>query len=108
MIKPESCGPRKVRNPRKALLVDRLRGWAVFSTDDRRPAGKDSTMNGTAARTLWFAFVILAGVFVGAAGGLLSFAGGARAANAVLAGGGSFVTATTLGLLMVAFLHDRK
>ncbi|GIE46513.1 hypothetical protein [Actinoplanes nipponensis] len=65
-------------------------------------------MNGTTTRTIWFAFVILAGAFVGTAGGMLSFAGGARAANAVLAGGGAFVTATTLGLLMVTFLHERE
>ncbi|MEV4706119.1 hypothetical protein [Actinoplanes sp. NPDC049316] len=65
-------------------------------------------MNGTAVRAIWFAYMMLVSAGVGVSGGVLSFLGGARVANAVLTAGGAFAAAATLGLLILAFLSERK
>lgn len=57
------------------------------------------------ARVLWLAIIVFVAMMVGAAGGMLSWLGGANVPNAVLAGAGSF-GATVLLMLAIAYFLD--
>jgi hypothetical protein len=53
-------------------------------------------------RAIWLSIMVLAAVFLGAGGGLLSWAGGMNLANAILAGSGAFGGSL---LLMITVKH---
>lgn len=55
-------------------------------------------------RALWSAIILLAAVIVGAAGGLLSFAGGLPVPLAIVTGGGAFGGTVALLLTLANFL----
>jgi hypothetical protein len=61
------------------------------------------TIMKTSTRSLWLAYVLLLGLILGAAGGLLDWASGDSAAKAVIAGGATFTAAVTLAILILSF-----
>lgn len=56
-----------------------------------------------APRSVWIALVLVVAVIVGAAAGLLAYAGGANAPTAVLTGGGAFAGTVLLLLALLNF-----
>jgi hypothetical protein len=52
---------------------------------------------------VWIALILIAAVIVGAAAGLLAFAGGANVPTAVLTGGGAFAGTVLLLLALLNF-----
>lgn len=77
-----------------------------FGTPVQRRGGSRAgrpSLTGSTVRGLWLAIAILAAVLVGAAAGLLSWAGGLNPPNAVLAGGGAFGGAVMLAVALLRF-----
>jgi hypothetical protein len=54
-------------------------------------------------RSIWIALILIAGVIIGAAAGLLSSASGASVPSAVLTGGGAFAGSVLLMLALLSF-----
>ena len=55
-------------------------------------------------RVLWLAIITIVAVIIGAAGGTLSWLGGATVPNAIFTGAGSFGAAVLLMLAIAYFL----
>jgi hypothetical protein len=67
-----------------------------------------SSSSGGALRFVWLAIILIVGVMVGAAAGLLLFASGARGVTAVLTGGGTFAGTVMLLLTLGTFAQGKS
>jgi hypothetical protein len=69
--------------------------------------GDKEALDTTNIRTIWLALALLTATLVGAATGLLSWAGGMNPPMATVAGAGAFCTTTLLILTAIGFVTDR-
>jgi hypothetical protein len=67
------------------------------------PPNCQPPLNDPAVRGLWLAITTLAAVIVGAAGGLLGWAGGMNPPTAILTGGGAFAGTILIILTVLRF-----
>ncbi|WP_329105486.1 hypothetical protein OG792_32770 [Micromonospora sp. NBC_01699] len=61
-------------------------------------------MHNTTVRALWLAVAVLAAAFIGAAAGVISWAGTRKTGSAVLVGGAAFAGALGLALAAIEFV----